>query len=75
MHVIFAPGASFKDELSHEGIDVLYVTEGEIVLVVNSVDYPMSAGECCAFSAAYPHKVRNDSKRPASAISITTGRM
>jgi transcriptional regulator with XRE-family HTH domain len=69
------PGASFKSELSHEGIDVVYVTDGEIVLVVNGTDYPMTSGECCVFSAGFAHKLRNDSKRPASAISVTTGRM
>ncbi|HET9029289.1 MAG TPA: cupin domain-containing protein [Candidatus Aquilonibacter sp.] len=68
-------GASFKNDLSHEGIDVVYVTGGEIVLEVNGTDYPMATGECCVFSAAFPHRLRNDSKRPASAISVTTGRM
>ena len=67
--------SKFKDELSHEGIDVVYVTKGEIVLMVDGVDYPMSEGECCVFSAAYRHRVRNDSAHPASLISITTGRM
>lgn len=68
-------GASFKDGLSHEGIDVVYVTEGDLVLEVNEVDYPMSAGECCVFAAGFSHRLRNDSKGPASAISVTTGRM
>ena len=69
------PEASFKDELSHEGIDVVYVTEGELVLIFNGTDYPMTAGDCCVFSAVYPHKLRNDSKRRGAAISVTTGRM
>jgi transcriptional regulator with XRE-family HTH domain len=70
-----AAGASFKNALTHEGIDVVYITEGDLVLVVNETDYPMSAGECCVFSAGFPHRLRNDSKRPGSAISVTTGRM
>jgi transcriptional regulator with XRE-family HTH domain len=69
------PGASFKSEMSHEGIDVVYVTEGDLILVVSHIDYPMAEGECCVFAAGFPHKLRNDSKSPASAISITTGRM
>jgi transcriptional regulator with XRE-family HTH domain len=68
-------GSSFKDELSHEGIDVVYVTDGDLVLEVNGTDYPMSTGECCVFSAGFPHRLRNESKRPGSAISVTTGRM
>lgn len=71
----FAPGSKLKNELSHEGIDVIYVAQGEVVLVVGGVDYPMSVGECCVFSAAYRHRIRNDSKRKASIVSITTARM
>jgi transcriptional regulator with XRE-family HTH domain len=73
--VELAPKSKFKDEMTHEGIDVVYVTQGEIVLEVDGVDYPMADGECCVFSAAYHHRVRNDSSRPASIVSITTGRM
>ena len=69
------PHSRFKNELTHEGIDVVYVIEGSVVLVVDGVDYPMATGDCCAFSAAYPHLVRNDSTRRATAVSVTTGRM
>jgi transcriptional regulator with XRE-family HTH domain len=67
--------SKFKNALSHEGIDVVYVIEGEIVVVVDGIDYPMTTGECCVFSAAYPHLLRNDSGKHATAISLTTGRM
>ncbi|HTU68819.1 MAG TPA: XRE family transcriptional regulator [Candidatus Baltobacteraceae bacterium] len=70
-----APHSRFKNELAHEGIDIVYVIDGNIVLVVDGVDYPMSTGDCCAFSAAYPHLVRNDSARRATFVSLTTGRM
>lgn len=73
--VELAPRSKFKNELSHEGIDVVYVTQGEIVLVVDGIDYRMTEKECCVFSAGYRHRVRNDSTKPASLISITTGRM
>src|SRR5690349_1200262 len=69
--VDLAPHSKFKDAISHEGIDVVYVTQGEVVVVVDGVDYPMSENDCCVFSAAYRHRVRNDSDRPASLISIT----
>ncbi|HZZ01015.1 MAG TPA: XRE family transcriptional regulator [Candidatus Baltobacteraceae bacterium] len=73
--VRLTPGASFKNELSHEGIDVVYVTKGQLVLEVNHIEYPMAEGECCVFAAGFPHKLRNDSKSAAAALSITTGRM
>jgi transcriptional regulator with XRE-family HTH domain len=73
--VDLAAHSKFKDEWTHEGIDVVYVTKGEVVIVVDGTDYPMGESECCVFSAGYRHGVRNDSARPASIISITTGRM
>lgn len=73
--VELAAHSKLKNELTHEGIDVVYVLKGDIVLVVDGVDYPMGESECCVFSAAYRHRIRNDSDRPASVISITTGRM
>lgn len=73
--VHLAPHSKLKDELSHEGIDVVYVTQGEVVVVVDGIDYPMKERDCCVFSAAYRHRVRNDSSRAASIVSITTGRM
>lgn len=75
VNVDLAPQSKFKEDWSHEGIDVVYVTQGEIVLMVDGVDYPMRERECCVFSAAYRHRIRNDSARAASIISITTGRM
>jgi len=75
VNVGLAPGAEFRNELSHEGIDVVYVVGGELILIVNHVDYPMAEGECCVFAAGFPHKLRNDSRTHAVAISITTGRM
>lgn len=71
--VEFAPRSSFRDELSHEGIEVIYCTHGKLVLVFNGDDYPLEAGECCVFPAAYPHKVRNDSNRIGAIIALASG--
>ena len=46
-----------------------------IALRVNDVDYPMRAGDCAVYSAAYAHTFRNDSARPASTVGVTTARM
>jgi transcriptional regulator with XRE-family HTH domain len=73
--VELSPRSGFRNELSHEGIDVVYCTRGNVVLVFNGTDYPMSEGECCVFSAGYPHKVRNDSNKSAALLSFTSGRM
>ncbi len=71
----FAPRSGFRDALTHEGIDTLYVTSGSLVLTVNGIDYEMQDGECAVYSAAYAHTIRNDSARSASAVGVTTARM
>ncbi len=73
--IAFEPRSAFRDELTHEGVDTLYVTSGEIVLRVNEVDYRMRAGDCTVYSAAYAHTMRNDSARPASVVGVTTAHM
>lgn len=70
----FAPGAGARP-LSHEGVDVVLVTEGEIVLTVSGVEYHMGAGDCCTYSAGYEHQIRNAGDRTAHVIGLTTGRM
>ncbi|HEX3466736.1 MAG TPA: XRE family transcriptional regulator [Candidatus Elarobacter sp.] len=73
--MMFEARTAMRDELSHEGVDALYVVSGDIVLRVNDVDYPMKAGECAVYSAAYAHTLRNDAGRPAAAVGVTTARM
>lgn len=73
--VVLEPRSGFRDELIHEGVDIILVTEGRIVLSVNSNDYPMVAGECAMFGAGFSHKLRNDSGRRATVVALTTGRM
>jgi transcriptional regulator with XRE-family HTH domain len=72
--VDFAPRSSFRTELSHEGIDVIYVVQGNLVLVFGR-EFPMSAGDCCVYAAGYSHKVRNDTDQSARIIAFTSGRM
>jgi transcriptional regulator with XRE-family HTH domain len=67
-----APFARFDDVVTHAGTDVLFVAEGELVLVVDGVDYPMTEGDCAIWPSSHPHTVRNDSDRPARAIGMAT---
>jgi len=71
----FEPRSGFRDELTHEGIDVVMAIEGQVILVVDRVDYPLATGQCTVYSASFPHKLRNDSSRRAVAIGITTARL
>ena len=68
----FAPRAQFADAVTHAGLDVMYVAEGELVLFVDGVDYPLREGECAVWPSSQAHTVRNDADEPARAIGFTT---
>ncbi len=68
----FAPGTSFVDELSHEGVDIIYVTVGELTLVYNGTDYTLPTGMCALYSGGYKHLFRNDTDEPASMLGVAT---
>lgn len=69
------PMRSFRDAISHEGFDVVFVMKGEIVLCVGDDEYKMKEGDCAYYSAVYRHRLVNRSQRTAFVIGITTGRM
>lgn len=66
------PHSAFDDVVSHAGTDILFVAEGEMVLVVDDVDYPLSEGDLAVWPSSHAHTVRNDSDRPARAIGLAT---
>jgi transcriptional regulator with XRE-family HTH domain len=72
MVATFGPRARFADAVTHAGLDVMYVAEGALVLVVDGVDYPLREGECAVWPSSHDHTVRNDADGPARAIGFTT---
>lgn len=68
------PKTRFREEMAHEGIDVVLVTSGELTLSIDDVDYTMPAGECAVYAAGFRHKLRNDSSQRTTVVAVTTGR-
>ena len=68
----FEPHTQFDDSVTHAGLDVAYVAEGELVLVVAGVDYRLREGECVVWPSSHEHTMRNDSDERATAIGFTT---
>jgi len=66
------PRTHFREELTHEGVDILYVSRGTITAVVDGVDYAVRTGECAVWSAAYRHLLRNDGAEPATGVAMVT---
>ena len=72
MLATLAPRSRLADEVTHAGIDVMYVSEGSLVLVVDGVDYALEASECAVWPSSHAHTVRNDGDVPAVALGFTT---
>lgn len=68
----FEPGTRFDDVVTHAGIGVMYITKGELVLVVEGEDYVLHEGECVVWPSSHPHTMRNDSAGCAVAVGFTT---
>jgi transcriptional regulator with XRE-family HTH domain len=69
---IFEPHTGFKDELTHEGVDIGMALEGRLVVTINDIAYPVEEGETAIWSGAYRHRVRNDEDRRAVFVAVVT---
>lgn len=68
----FAPRTTFDDSITHAGIDVAYMAQGELILVVDGNDYVLEEGSCVVWPSSHPHSMRNDSDAVAVAVGFTT---
>ncbi len=69
----FEPRTATRDTIVHQGLDIIYMVKGELVLEYNGRDYPLRVGDCVVYSGAYPHGFRNESDKPAGWLSMVTG--
>jgi transcriptional regulator with XRE-family HTH domain len=71
--VTLEPHTSSDETLSQPGLDILYVVDGELVLVYDGDDYPVRALECIVWPSSRPRTtIRNDTDRVARAIGFST---
>jgi mannose-6-phosphate isomerase-like protein (cupin superfamily) len=68
----FAPHSAFDDSITHAGIDVAYVAQGELVLVVDGREYALPEGRCVVWPSSHPHTMRNDGDEPAIVVGFAT---
>jgi transcriptional regulator with XRE-family HTH domain len=68
----FAPHSGFDDSITHAGIDVAYVAQGRLVLLVDGVEYELAEGQCVVWPSSHPHTMRNTSDEPAIVVGFAT---
>ncbi|MGY2049577.1 helix-turn-helix domain-containing protein [Methylobacterium sp. JK268] len=72
---VVEPGEAFltRDLPSHGGQELLYVLEGEIDLAVADRLLVLGPGDCAAYDAGLPHRLRRRGAAPARALVIVAG--
>jgi transcriptional regulator with XRE-family HTH domain len=68
----FAPHTRFEDSITHAGIDVAYVAQGEVVLVVGERETTLREGQCVVWPSSHAHTMRNDGDAPAIVVGFAT---
>ncbi len=59
------PGSDSGGDISHDGEEVCYILEGEVVLTVDGCEYLMGVGSSATFPSTLAHRYRNDSDKLA----------
>jgi uncharacterized cupin superfamily protein len=72
---VLAPGAASSERHWHESEDeFVYVLDGEVTLIDETGEQPLTAGMCMGFRAGLPnaHKLVNRSALPATYLEVGT---
>jgi transcriptional regulator with XRE-family HTH domain len=67
-----APHSGFGDSITLAGIDVAYAVKGELVLVVDGMEYIVREGECLVWPSSKPHTMRNVCDATAIVVGFAT---
>jgi transcriptional regulator with XRE-family HTH domain len=70
--VTIPPRTALADATAHPGIEILHVVAGEVILIYDGVEYPMTIGETGVWSGMHLHSYRNDGDETAQFIAVST---
>ena len=73
--VTVQPGDTIDEPYSHEGEEFAYVLSGELVFIVDGVEYRLGPGDSIHFRSTVSHAMRNDTNEPVQAIWVLTPRL
>lgn len=73
--VTVQPGDTIDEPYSHEGEEFAYVLTGELVFIVDGVEYRLGSGDSIHFRSTVSHAMRNNTAEPVQAIWVLTPRL
>jgi transcriptional regulator with XRE-family HTH domain len=62
------PTETREDMYTHEGEEFCYVLNGELIYIVNGIEYRLRPGDTIHVKSTVPHAIHNDTDEPVEAI-------
>lgn len=73
--VTIEPAEEVEEPYSHEGEEFAYVLSGQLIFVLDGVEYRLDEGDSIHFRSTVPHSVHNDTRRRVHALWVLTPRL
>ncbi len=73
--VTIPPGDPVDEPFSHDGEEFAYVLSGELVYVVNNIEYRLGPGDSIHLDSTVLHTTRNDTNEPVQVLWVLTPRL
>jgi transcriptional regulator with XRE-family HTH domain len=73
--VTVQPKDVMEEPYGHEGEEFAYVLSGELVYIVDGIEYRLSPGDSIHLRSSVSHTMRNDTEKPVQAIWVLTPRL
>lgn len=69
------PSDTIEERYSHPGEEFAYVLSGELLFVIDGLEYRLGPGDSIHFKSTVPHSIHNDTDEPVQALWVLTPRL
>jgi quercetin dioxygenase-like cupin family protein len=74
LFVTVQPGSDLEEPYAHDGEEFAYVLDGEIMYIVEGVEYRLGPGDSIHVLSTVPHAIHNNSGKPVRILWVLTPR-
>ena len=72
--VTVQPGSDMQEPYAHDGEEFAYVLDGEIMFIVEGVEYRLGPGDSIHLLSTVPYAIHNDTGKPVRILWVLTPR-
>lgn len=73
--VTVQPSSAFVEHFGHLGEEFAYVLSGELIYIIDGIEYRLRAGDSIHLKSRSPHDIRNDTDEPVQVLWVLTPRL